>query len=441
MEKLQAEVQKLLDRKYQRANSELQATYQRSLQPLLAKLSIWVEKYSKLTFSQQREFEKNLNMAKIVADIADGIYKDANGNLTALLDDAGQTAYSGQMYAFEQSEEIDLNFLFIDNDEVRAISQREVNGRTFSQRLYKNTNQLARNVQQAILDGLWQGNGDKEIASRLTELSEADYKRSERIARTEMGRVQGEATEKAYDSAADQGVSFQKQWLATLSNRTRDDHAKLDGQQADDEGYFHIHEYKAKHPHGFGVPSEDINCRCTTIAVVNGYEPELRRDETARQQVNYKNYQDWFAKRPNRQSGALNDKNDPDYKRRYLHAEKFYGLLRKSDQENLAAKMAKSSGMDKNDVSKVLNHVLFEKHELQSKYDPLTTEKRVFDPDYYMANSFARLRDGTPNEADMLLLKHELHESNLMKSGLGYEEAHDMTEVIYNYREAILKEE
>lgn len=41
---------------------------------------------------------------------------------------------------------------------------------------------------------------------------------------------------------------------------------------------------------------------------------------------------------------------------------------------------------------------------LQSINDAFVYENRRFDPDYYMANSFVRLRDGTPNHAAVVLL-------------------------------------
>ncbi|EST12187.1 hypothetical protein [Sporolactobacillus laevolacticus] len=58
---------------------------------------------------------------------------------------------------------------------------------------------------------------------------------------------------------------------------TRPNHRKLDGQEADKDGYFHIHGLKAKWPHLFGVTNEDCQCRCVKIFKVNGQLPDTRR--------------------------------------------------------------------------------------------------------------------------------------------------------------------
>lgn len=66
-------------------------------------------------------------------------------------------------------------------------------------------------------------------------------------------------------------------WNAALDMDTRPDHRKLDGQEADKNGYSHIHSLKAKGPHLFGVAKEDFNCRCVKIYKVDGILPDTRR--------------------------------------------------------------------------------------------------------------------------------------------------------------------
>ena len=46
-------------------------------------------------------------------------------------------------------------------------------------------------------------------------------------------------------------------------------------------------------PRMFGKPQEDINCRCTTITIVNGIEPELRKDIETKEIIKYNNYNEW----------------------------------------------------------------------------------------------------------------------------------------------------
>ena len=45
----------------------------------------------------------------------------------------------------------------------------------------------------------------------------------------------------------------------------------------------------------FGRASLDINCRCTTIAVVNGIAPEVRKDNLTGARIKYTTYDDWYT--------------------------------------------------------------------------------------------------------------------------------------------------
>ena len=72
----------------------------------------------------------------------------------------------------------------------------------------------------------------------------------------------------------------------------------LDGQYEDDSGLFHIHGLSARYPGDFGDPAEDISCRCTTIDVVQGLEPTLRRGGvnpvTGKSDIaSYRDYDKW----------------------------------------------------------------------------------------------------------------------------------------------------
>ena len=67
------------------------------------------------------------------------------------------------------------------------------------------------------------------------------------------------------------GINVRRRWLHTLSNasivldenyKPRQDHMDLNGVYEDRNGYFHTSLGSAKGPGLFGIPEEDINCRC-----------------------------------------------------------------------------------------------------------------------------------------------------------------------------------
>lgn len=130
--------------------------------------------------------------------------------------------------------------------------------------------------------------------------------------------------------------------------------------------------------------------------------------------------------------GALTDKNDPLYVKRDAHAIKYYESVRRSKKNNMVKTIANNTGISEKSINKVYDHVFIKEHELYGG-------KRRFDPDYDMAESFRRLREGRNiQEHDLIMLKHERLEYELMnKKHMSYQEAHRLAEKKYNYQKAL----
>ena len=115
-----------------------------------------------------------------------------------------------------------------------------------------------------------------------------------------------------------------------------------------------------------------------------------------------------------------------DVKRMDEHAELYYEEIRNRTGDIEA--IAKNTGFAAEDIKAVKNHIFFNEYDLGEK------KLRRFAPDYDMAVSWQRLAEGKNiQEMDIVLLNHELMENGLMKQGLSYREAHDITEKIYNF--------
>lgn len=79
--------------------------------------------------------------------------------------------------------------------------------------------------------------------------------------------------------ARDMGFDIQKQWRATLDNRTRDSHARLDGTTIELEELFPNGIMYPRDP--TGTPDEIMNCRCHLRYVMQKYTQQTTR--TARE--------------------------------------------------------------------------------------------------------------------------------------------------------------
>jgi len=115
-----------------------------------------------------------------------------------------------------------------------------------------------------------------------------------------------------------------------------------------------------------------------------------------------------------------------DIERQEKHAELFYEEIRKRTGD--VKTIAKNTGFFVRDIKKIKKHIFFDEHDLG---EDIPTR---FDPSYDMAISWQRLIDGKNiQEMDIILLKHELYELNLMSQGIDYDTAHHLTNQKYNY--------
>lgn len=126
-------------------------------------------------------------------------------------------------------------------------------------------------IQQVFSNAVELGLGIDDIITQLenTELSRA---RSRMIARTETVTAANQAGRFA---AQDMGLQLNKEWLATMDNRTRRDHLILDGQVVGFDDYFNVpggvtmlQPGDRVQENGLAVPAKEVvNCRCTTLYI------------------------------------------------------------------------------------------------------------------------------------------------------------------------------
>ena len=181
------------------------------------------------------------------------------------LKDCYQNAHIGTLFDL-QGQGIPL---ILPLDQEQMISAITLNSK-LSAPLYNalgyNVDYLKTSVRQEISRGIAQSLSYQEIARNIKNTTNVDYNKSLRIAKTEGHRIQNESAYNVQLRAKEKGADIVKQWDSTLDGKTRPTHRLLDGQIVDVNEYFTSESgYKALYPGGFGVPSEDCNCRCVLL--------------------------------------------------------------------------------------------------------------------------------------------------------------------------------
>lgn len=302
----------MTQKQYKKTDSELFNTYRQILIDIKKKLYIFTQNYPNLSFSSRLEVERLFH----VADEIDAILSTSSDSIENTIKDysAGQAeqGYYGVWYSLEQSQDITIQIPLINHDYVMNLVNAPVAGKRLSKRLYERRNELAKNVTNNIIQGLFEGKSYAEIAKRVSNETEASYKNAMRIVVTEGGRTSSIAQQSSSEHARSLGIDMQKRWLATLDGKTRNDHRDLDGQTVDIDAEFKINGHSAKQPRMFGVASEDVRCRCTTVNIVNGIAPETRMDNETGTIIKRKNYNEWLDNKKNQAADAIIGLKTPD---------------------------------------------------------------------------------------------------------------------------------
>ena len=164
-------------------------------------------------------------------------------------------------------------------------------------------------AENCITQGIIQGESVDQIANRLAStLSSTNMNKMRMFARTAMTAAQNAGRQKQMEDAEAMGIKLKKRWLASLDNRTRDTHQRLDGQEVPVKESFHVGTKDGtkfiRYP---GDPNAEpalvYNCRCTMIEVFDGIKRKNQRrayedpDETGRRRsyiVEDMTYLEWL---------------------------------------------------------------------------------------------------------------------------------------------------
>ena len=166
-------------------------------------------------------------------------------------------------------------------------------------------------VQNAVTQGIIQGESVRDIGSRLTnELATTNAKKMDMFARTAVNGAQNAGRIERLKETEEMGIKVKKKWLATLDNRTRDAHAELDGQEKDIDEDFVVDGKHIAFPGDPACPWPELvyNCRCTLIYVYPKYQhlnDAKRRDQETGEVISDMTYKEWEAQKQEHKNVAV----------------------------------------------------------------------------------------------------------------------------------------
>ncbi len=151
-------------------------------------------------------------------------------------------------------------------------------------------------VNNAVLQGILQGESNDKIASRLQTVTSMNHTAAIRNARTMTTGAENAGRTDSYKRAAEMGIELEQEWLATLDGRTRDSHRALDGERiplAKDKWHPSKFSNGCRYPGDpEGPPWEVYNCRCTLVVAIKGID---QSDAPRNSKLGSMSYEEWYG--------------------------------------------------------------------------------------------------------------------------------------------------
>ena len=157
----------------------------------------------------------------------------------------------------------------------------------------------AQKIVSEITQGILTGESIPKIATRLQTITDMNRNSAIRNARTAITGAENAGRIESYHYAESIGITLQKEWLATLDDRTRDEHRSLDGQRVDVDEPFTVDGEEIMFP---GDPNAEgylvYGCRCSLVSSIEGVknlDPVYRRDNISGEKIDNMSYREWEA--------------------------------------------------------------------------------------------------------------------------------------------------
>lgn len=196
-------------------------------------------------------YDEYRNLSQEEINVTTKHYKDVIENTYKNMSD-----YLGSIKA-------DASFSMLKTDFIQDLLSIKWLGENYSDRVWKNTNLLAKKMEDILLDGIVSGKSIDFMAKQINKMMRVGSFNCERLIRTETNFFHNRTSLKAYK---DYGIE-KYEFLATIDSRTSTICSKLNGQ------IFNIDKAKT----GVNYPPMHPFCRSTTVAYFE--EEQLQQDE------------------------------------------------------------------------------------------------------------------------------------------------------------------
>lgn len=182
-------------------------------------------------------------------------------------------------YKIEQDAGVDLSWTLYDHSTVERMIREDPDVLPLpSVDIPLDERWNRQHLNNAITQGILQGESIPHIADRLQRILGMDHTAAVRSARTATTAAESSGRIDAFKYAESLGIHLKQMWRATLDGKTRHAHRLLDGQMVDVGEPFQVDGYEIRFPGDPSAPGYLIyNCRCAVVSVDKFHDQKAPR--------------------------------------------------------------------------------------------------------------------------------------------------------------------
>ena len=246
------------------SHAEVLKLYKRNLDEIRQALADIYQRYTvdgELKISQRQRLKELKALETQLATQINALQPVEIESVTQAVTNTAEDVYYRSLYTLDKGLQGAVAVAPLNPTFAEMLVSTEIEGKTFSRRIWENTEKLAIRVKADIERALIQGQSPEKLARKIKSDFGATAYQSQRLINTETARAMTAAQTESYKSS---GVVNYVMFDATLEDNTCDQCAKLDGKR------FQIDDAPK-------VPQHPC-CRCCLIPVVSGWTPTQKRE-------------------------------------------------------------------------------------------------------------------------------------------------------------------
>ncbi|MGX9755997.1 minor capsid protein [Clostridioides difficile] len=356
------------------------------------------------------------------------LYGNEIDSIDKLMRDIYTSGYYHTAFNVQQGVNVGWSLMSLDTNRINKVISKPwaTDGLNFSERIWgKHRPALINELHTKLTQSIIRGENPKNLVNDFAKRFNVFKSQAKNLIMTESAFFASASRKDCFNDLDVEKYEI----VVTLDLKTSNICRELDGK------VFDIKDYET------GTTAPPFHCRCRTTTAPffsdeEGYRAARGEDGKTYYVPSSMKYNEWYekyVKNNTKQTGGKYTKGDIEWNiRREEEAELYYNNIR--NRKDDISKISRNTNWSQKSIGQIKNHIFYNTHIMRDG------TRSMLDADYSMSVAWQRLINGTHEDIDILLLKHEYLESIFEKKyNISNLEAHRMTEKKHDWYKGLIK--